>query len=206
MYDKIEKLLNSTIQHGKENDRIYLMKLDDKDYPQIINELERISKENGYSKIFVKVKESKIDEFIKFNYKIEAKIPKFYYGEEDGIFLGKYLDKSRERLTTEDADDIKLNIQTANSKAGSKKASLLPEGFRMIDLNSDYSNALADLYKIVFPSYPFPIHDPKFIAETMSENVKYFGIIEETSVWIYHNVAISHVIIIFRCGIALLVS
>lgn len=35
---------------------------------------------------------------------------------------------------------------------------------------------MAELFKIVFESYPFPIHDPSYLCQTMDENIVYFGI------------------------------
>ena len=55
MDDKIEKFGNSILQHGKFNDRIYLMKLDSQDVPQIIPEIERLATKNNYAKVFAKI-------------------------------------------------------------------------------------------------------------------------------------------------------
>jgi len=51
----VEKLNNSLIQHGKENDRVYLMKLDERDLSDILEELNRLAEDSGYTKIFAKV-------------------------------------------------------------------------------------------------------------------------------------------------------
>ena len=48
--DKIEKFSNSLIQHGKNNDRIYLMKLDKQDMPGIFSDLYSLAYENRYGK------------------------------------------------------------------------------------------------------------------------------------------------------------
>ena len=44
MFDKIEKIGNTTIQHGKNNNRIYLMKLDKNDYPGVIPKINSLAK------------------------------------------------------------------------------------------------------------------------------------------------------------------
>lgn len=181
MYDKIEKIGQSLIQHGKANDRIYLMKLSDSDFPHIIESLDNISKLQNYSKIFAKVHEYHIEEFLNNDYMIEAQIPKFYYGKEDGFFICKYLDSERRRLSFEDLEDIRRNIQIANAKKGSKQKVILPDKFKAITLNKEFAQELSELYRIVFPSYPFPIHEPEFIAKTMEENVEYFGIIDQSN-------------------------
>jgi hypothetical protein len=55
MSDPLEKLGNSTIQHGPDNNRIYLMKLDPADLPGITAQLDALAAEKGYTKIFAKV-------------------------------------------------------------------------------------------------------------------------------------------------------
>jgi len=45
---------------------------------------------------------------------------------------------------------------------------------RQLDL-SDVEQ-IADIYRKVFLSYPFPIQNPGYILETMKENVSYFGV------------------------------
>ncbi|HES59198.1 MAG TPA: putative beta-lysine N-acetyltransferase, partial [Caldithrix sp.] len=68
MFDIIEKIGHTTIQHGKNNDRIYLMKLDKKDYPVIIKKLKSIANKNGYTKILAKIPKWAVDEFKKEGY------------------------------------------------------------------------------------------------------------------------------------------
>lgn len=46
----------------------------------------------------------------------------------------------------------------------------------MRQLSVSDSNELSKLYKIVFASYPFPIHNSDYIKKTMQENIIYFGI------------------------------
>lgn len=35
---------------------------------------------------------------------------------------------------------------------------------------------MAEIYSIVFPTYPFAIYDPCYLIETMETNVQYFGV------------------------------
>ncbi|HNP08370.1 MAG TPA: hypothetical protein PKN99_12135, partial [Cyclobacteriaceae bacterium] len=77
MFDKIEKLEGSLIQHGPNNDRVYLMKLAEKDAPVIIDKLHDLSLMKKYTKIFAKVPGRMVDKFIDNDFKEEATIPKF---------------------------------------------------------------------------------------------------------------------------------
>ncbi len=38
---------------------------------------------------------------------------------------------------------------------------------------------MSEVYKQVFPSYPFPIHDPEYLRQTMRTHIDYFGIFKD---------------------------
>jgi hypothetical protein len=95
MNDIILKIGNSVVQHGKYNDRIYLMKLSKNDCPDIINELDKMAWTEGYSKIFAKVPTSVKHGFADNGYIVEAQIPTFYCESEVVYFMGKYFTISR---------------------------------------------------------------------------------------------------------------
>jgi len=90
MNDVITRIGNSILQHGRHNDRIYLMKLSKGDFPSIIGRLDKLAKKEGYSKIFAQVPEYAKDKFKKNGFIVEASIPRFFNGHEDVYFLGKY--------------------------------------------------------------------------------------------------------------------
>jgi len=150
------------------------MKLNEVDIPDIIEAMEKIAQGNNYTKIFIKLPESLSEPFIGYGYVIEAKIPFFYNGKEKGFFMAKYLDPSRLKLDHQKREEITRNIRIAKSQQIMKS---IPENhnynFRL--LKKEDANELSELYKIVFKSYPFPIHDPEYIKKTMDENIIYFG-------------------------------
>src|SRR5665648_795510 len=80
MSDLIEALGFSHIQHGKENNRIYLMKYDSRDRAQIVDRLEDLARNAGYTKIFAKIPQTEEEHFRKADYQTEARIPRFAYG------------------------------------------------------------------------------------------------------------------------------
>src|SRR5690606_21124339 len=41
------------------------------------------------------------------------------------------------------------------------------------------TDKMAQLYSTVFPSYPFPIDDPKFLSDEMSNGTRYFAITDK---------------------------
>ncbi|CAD6491256.1 MAG: Beta-lysine N6-acetyltransferase [Candidatus Argoarchaeum ethanivorans] len=174
MPDKVEKLGNSYIQHGTFNDRIYLMKLSCRDYPDIVNRLNNLAGYHRYSKIFVKVPESAGSLFRKNDYKVEARIPSFYDGEETGLFLGKFLQKNRQNSS--DQEMIQSVLKTAEEKTALADSPTLPEPMRWRICRPDDSEEMAEAYRHIFETYPFPIHDPNYLRETMADNVVYFAV------------------------------
>ena len=171
MTDRVENIGNSLIQHGADNNRIYLMKLDPADLPGLIDRLDELASEKDYTKIFAKVPGPCASEFVRHGYRREGMIPHFYNGETPAAFLGKFIDPARE--ITPQRDEIEKIIILAQSKSGSA-AKPLPDGYVLRPAVEADAEELADVYRQVFASYPFPIHDPSYLIETMRSHVYYF--------------------------------
>lgn len=171
MTDKIEKLGRSLIQHGVSNNRIYLLKLDSSDLPEIIPQLNAIAEKNGYSKIFAKIPEPCLPAFLEDGFIQEGSIPYFYSGQVAASFCGKFINPERKK--TEHREEIEKIIELAQSKRNATIKPLPKELSLRMATEADASE-LADLYKVVFRSYPFPIHDSDYLIETMRTNVVYF--------------------------------
>jgi beta-lysine N6-acetyltransferase len=175
MSDRIDTLGHSIIQHGKFNDRIYLMKLVAADLPELLTQMDHLADKHHYSKIFAKVPASAKPHFAARGYLAEAKIPQFFRRQEDVIFFSKFLTK--ERREEKKADLAKKVLQAASQEKGTLgPPSPLPKPFHSRIAVPQDSAAMAEAYRQVFPTYPFPIHDPAYLQRTMEQNVAYFGI------------------------------
>ena len=180
MYDVIEKIGNTTVQHGKYNDRVYLMKLAPQDLPGIVADIEDLAQNQGYGKIIGKIPVSAKSIFLEKDYNVEASIPGFLGGKEDVFFLAKYLVPSREK--PEDEDEIKEIRDLALTKKSPGEPSLLPKGFRAKVCSPEDAPEIASVYRTVFASYPFPIYDPDYIVDTMRSHVIYFAILQDDAI------------------------
>lgn len=78
MNDKVEKYKNSLLQHGKMNDRVYLMKLAPEDCPAVVNYLDELANTNSYAKVVAKVPFGLREAFYQQGYKQEAYIKGFF--------------------------------------------------------------------------------------------------------------------------------
>jgi putative beta-lysine N-acetyltransferase len=174
--DFLENYNFSLIQHGKLNDRIYLVKLAEEDYPEIIVALDDLAQKNNYTKVLAKVPAGFKDGFLAQGYNTEAFIPSFYLGQEGASFLGKYFSSSRAEEQHEET--LKAVLQVALKKAATAPQSVtaLPPGFSYALAQQDDAMEMAQLYRAVFNTYPFPIDEPQYILTTMKENLLYFSI------------------------------
>ena len=175
MTDRIEAFGDSLIQHGSSNDRAYLMKIDQQDCPAVVGHAVSLAKANGYSKIFAKSPQSSSQAFLNKGFVTEATVPGLFNGRQDGSFLSKFLNP--ERRLEQKPETVRNVLDAARIKA--------EEGLPKQETADDYQwrvmtesnvEAMARLYKRVFETYPFPIHEPAYLARTMNEDVVYHGI------------------------------
>lgn len=173
MFDKIEKLeCGSIIQHGPYNDRIYLLKVSERKIYSLPSRLIAIAEKNGYGKIFAKVDETQARSFLNNQFIVEAKISEMYPKEREGLFLAFYLKKNRKI-----EPDFQLyvdNLLLALDKKSSKTHWLNKIHFNLRQCTKDDIPVMIEIYKKIFPTYPFPIHDPEYLIKTMKNDVDYF--------------------------------
>ena len=172
--DLIETVAGATIQHGPFSDRLYLMKLGGTDPEEVLPALHEIAEVGGYGKIFAKVPAHAAEAFLAEEYTVEAVVPGLYRDEVDGLFLAHY--PAQARREPEDRKRINDVLRTARAKADDPRAT---DGIRVVEMRPEHAPAMAELYKKVFPTYPFPIHDPKYIVQSMDEDVRFFGVLED---------------------------
>lgn len=172
--DKITQIGNSSIiQHGKLNDRIYLIKLAEEDIKIIINEISKLATKHNYSKVVAKVAERAAPTFLAEGYTIEGHIPGFYNQKEDAFFVSLFLNKQRTVVPQKQLKVFQqLLLSPTDTKAPLRKTT---EAYTIRKLHEKDIPAITSLYSTIFKSYPFPIDDPMYIAQTMSSHVQYFG-------------------------------
>lgn len=174
-FDRIDNIENTSIQHGKLSNRVYIMSLDSKNTSTIIKIAENLAMSNEYTKIIAKVPERSVKEFIANEYVEEARVPDMFHGVETGYFMCKYFDEARRidhRL-----DIIKEVIEESEkTRKKSKKEKREIKVKKVEKMTNDDINDMTELYSKVFKTYPFPITDPDYLATTMLEQVNYYGI------------------------------
>jgi putative beta-lysine N-acetyltransferase len=167
----------TVIQHGPVNDRVYLMKMDRGAALESLEKVEWLAATRRYSKIFVKVPASAVEIFAERGYMVEAVVPGLFRGRDDGYFLARY--PAPERMEVIDAGVIRDVLGTALSRAAEDRACAPPPGFTIRPVAEEDTRALAQLYGAVFETYPFPIHDPGYLRQTMQTHIRYYIALRE---------------------------
>ncbi|MDA3893593.1 MAG: putative beta-lysine N-acetyltransferase [Salinivirgaceae bacterium] len=171
MNDTIETLKGgSIIQHGKHNDRIYLIKLNN-DPLTALESLKVLANENKYAKIICKVPFEHVPLFFSDGFIMEATIPRFYKKDTNVFFMSKFMDSDRlmslEKDSFNELNKLLVAKETNNVKAMPK--------LKLRRLDKTNIERIVEIYRDVFLSYPFPIHNPDYILKTMDNDVQYYG-------------------------------
>lgn len=169
--DEIITVGNSQVQHGKHNDRAYILSFAEEDSSATVDVIEILARKNGYSKIVAKVPETRTDIFRKKNFVKEGKLENSEY--ERFFFMSKYL--SEKRRDVKNKDELKEVIDSALSC----KPKVIADDFDIRPLTKEDIDAQIAIYKQVFKSYPFPIYYREFIEEMMDSHVFYYGVFED---------------------------
>jgi putative beta-lysine N-acetyltransferase len=175
--DSMIRMPGATIQHGPASDRVYLMKLATSDVPRIIRFMEELAQDRGYSKLFAKVPGQAEGWFHANGFTVEARVPGMFRGEKDGCFMAKY--PKRERSRIRDPQSVEDVLETACRQTRRTTPQTLPEGWSERGLGPGDADAMADTFRAVFETYPFPIHDPDYLRSTMAADVRYFGVLDD---------------------------
>ena len=179
MPDIILKVGDSILQHGPLNDRVYIMKVKGNHTSDTVEIARELASINGYSKIFAKIPLDLTDDFRERGFQIEASIPRFVEGDEGLAFASLFLDENREIL--KEAPTI-MRVKAAAQRQARVSFPVLelPDDYALREATQEDCQDLAALYGKVFPTYPFPIDEEKFLQDNLKSNVRYFLIFQDS--------------------------
>ena len=174
MYDVIESLKRSTIQHGPYNNRIYLMALHTGDLPDIIPAMDRLAAARGYTKIVARIPASAWPAFAAAGYVREAGIPGYFSSGEDLFFAALF--PAPERAEEAHPEAVNRHLALIRGKRPGRPRSATTGPVSVEPCDPGEVEAMCRVYRHVYPSYPFPITDPAFLAHAMVTHTTYYCI------------------------------
>lgn len=172
--DKIEYFKGNFIQHGKHNDRLYLMRFSPLQAESLPYDLIKFADKNEYSKILTKIPGHAAKCFHSAGFIEEALVPRFFHGKEPAAFMSLYLNP--DRALENHIDEINKALKLALSRKTLRIQLNLSNQEKLKKCHREDLSAMTGIYQQIFKSYPFPIHDPEYILKTMEGHVQYFGI------------------------------
>jgi putative beta-lysine N-acetyltransferase len=174
----MEQVGGSVIQHDRHSNRVYLMHAQRDRADWLSGRLEAIARANHYTKIFARVPESCGAPFLAEGYTIEARVPRLFYAEEDGLFLAKYIDPLR--LQGADCEACReLLAQVRQQAAGPLDPPPLGSAWAIRQLAPADARHAAALFRLVYEAYPFPVFSEQYLVRSMQANVRYFGVFHD---------------------------
>jgi len=172
MVDEMMNIGKSVIHHGRNNQRIYVLKSASEDMPGLLPKLDNLATKHNYTKIFAKAPVSQKKNYLEHGFQVEATVPNLFHGKEAGLFLGKYL--TSDRANESQPELVADVLEKARDKQG-PVARIVPRKSSCRPLLADDMNEAAQLYRQVFASYPFPIDNPDYLRATM-DHIIYYGV------------------------------
>ncbi len=162
------------VQHGPENERIYLMRVDGDMSNGSIVKLVAEAEKRQYTKITAKIPKRLEAAFAAAGFVREAVIPGFFLGEEEAVFMSLFLSKQRSRLGENEGLIHDVLRKAEERESGARPQ--LAKGFTWKVADAVMAPEIAELYGKIFETYPFPIHDPSYIQRTMADgSVVYYA-------------------------------
>ena len=181
MSDTLVQIGNSVLQHGPSSDRVYALRLDPGQVPEILDDIHELAMSRGYGKVVAKGRRDDVQAFLDRGYQIEATVPRFFGPAQDGVFLSRFLDE--DRAQEEDPDRVHQVLEVAREKrvpldelGETPVAKGTIPGLSVREANPEDARALAACYDAVFDSYPFPIHDPDHLRHEMDKGTEFFTV------------------------------
>ena len=143
----------------------------------ITETLEELARRKDYGKIFAKIPVPAWPTFESVGYAKEAEVPGFFNGRTDRCFIAQYLTPER-RIITPTVDHL-LGIEFKGAAFGAHRQRPGRCGCVVSACRPSDDDALSRIYRQVFKTYPFPIHQPVYLKRMMKEGVRYFTVRSE---------------------------
>jgi putative beta-lysine N-acetyltransferase len=179
--DRIETIKGSLLQHGHHNNRIYLMRLNTgRDIQLLIESLDRLARDKGYAKILAKIPATTWDAFKQAGFTKEAFVPGFFRGETDACFAAKFFTPLKQQAQPAKEHFIADRAGRADPLSAEQQetgASWYMEACEPSDVPE-----MCGIYRRIFKTYPFPIHEQDHLRHMMRAGARYFCIRAEEKI------------------------
>lgn len=152
------------------NERLQVLSYDAADAAALRDALLELANLNDYGKVYIKVRGGDRAAFEAAGFAPEARIPRYFLGEE--AWCMALYPRCERRARPNTADEERILAEATQGPADSRRREL-PPGYSSTLFDAKDAPELAALYGEVFSTYPYPITDPAYLRETARDNVVY---------------------------------
>ncbi|MGG0716856.1 putative beta-lysine N-acetyltransferase [Robertmurraya massiliosenegalensis] len=137
-----------------------------------IAKAEEIAINSKADKLIVKSRNEQLFPLLENGFQCEAVIERFFLGSDCYFCCKYYTNERRNSDSYTKEDEIVKDVQSLEKSTGLKSP---PEEYKLVLVQKEEVERLAQLYQQVFKIYPTPLHDPSYILKTMDEGTIYFA-------------------------------
>ncbi|MGD8439023.1 MAG: putative beta-lysine N-acetyltransferase [Holophagae bacterium] len=161
---------NAKVFFSPLNQRIQVLEYEARDTVMMVNGLGKGARDAGFGKVFLKAPIHQQAGFEDAGMEAEATITGYFAGQP-AVVMSLFLDPDRRQQPC--ADEQADILDAIRSRPADPSVPDLPDGYRLLLAGPSDADELAELYREVFASYPFPITEPDYLVETMASHVLY---------------------------------
>lgn len=152
------------------NDRLQVVEYRAENTPALAKALAESGQRAGFGKVFMKARAEDREGLEAGGMVREAVIPGYFAGGDAAVMAHFLTEERTRRPFFEDQEDI---LDAVRERPPDAAPDPLPAGYQLVVARREDLDDLAALYRTVFASYPYPIRDPAFLTEAISDNTVY---------------------------------
>lgn len=152
------------------NERLQVLSYEAADPAALREALLELANLNDYGKVYIKVRGGDRAAFEDAGFAREARIPRYFLGEE--AWCMALFPRCERRARPNVSDEERLLAEATHGVPDVRRREL-PPGYSSSLFDANDAAELAALYGEVFATYPYPITDPAYLRETARVNVVY---------------------------------
>lgn len=137
---------------------------------EMLSTVDYIVRKNAFGKVWAKVLEADKECFTNYGFIAEAVINNYFAPGKDAVLCSHFYDQRKISSTLEENQRILKKMQDEIVPVDEVKPDHPDYHIRIADESDLYQ--MAELYRQVFPTYPYPVYDPAYLRSTM-ENIHY---------------------------------
>lgn len=174
-----EMLAAGDVVVDSQNRRVKLHVYDPSQIAELDQLLRKLAAEADATKLIVYGKKADAERWIALGYRQEGVIEGFFRGEHAQMLSCFLTEERATSVAPELAEEI---LAMSLKKKGNGEEKPLPLGYSMREAGEADAEELAQLYGLVFATYPTPMNDPAYVRKTMQEGTCYMVVEHEEKI------------------------